>query len=438
MKRRLNPLSIINRDRPSLVSGTALMAGTLLFSAGSLASIDDATVQKLIAQVEMLNARVQELESADETLRTENVALREATTENAKVAQESAKASAGLSEKLAWAERIKLKGDFRYRYENIDDDTKDDDRDRQRIRARIEANSQVTDTWKVGFGLASGGEDPVSTNQTLGDGGSTKGINLDLAYFDWTGLENTHVLGGKYKNPFYRPAKNALIWDGDYRPEGIAFQYDNGFLFSNGAVMMLESDNDSGDEDTITSWGLQFGINTALSDTFQLITGVSYYNTPVSGEPLQFDPDDSFGNSTIVNADGDLEYAYDFESLELFAELRTTVADLPASVFVDWVENQDPDDDNTGWAIGAKLGKAKKRGTWQLGYTYQDLDADAVLGLTTDSDFGGGGTNVKGSLIKAAYALDTNVSFAVAYFINDKGDDETDYDRLQVDLKYKY
>ena len=437
MKRRLNPLSI-NRDRPSLVSGTALMAGTLLFSAGSLASIDDATVQKLIAQVEMLNARVQELESADETLRTENVALREATTENAKVAQESAKASAGLSEKLAWAERIKLKGDFRYRYENIDDDTKDEDRDRQRIRARIEANAKVTDTWKVGMGLATGSDDPVSSNQTLGQGGSSKPIELDLAYFDWTGLKNTHVIGGKYKNPFYKPAKNGLIWDGDYRPEGGAFKYDNGFFFSNGAIMMLESDNKGGSQDTITSWGLQVGIDTALGDNFQLITGMSYYDNPVSGEPLEFDKDDSYGNSTIVNADGELEYEYDYETVELFAELRTTIADLPASLFVDWVENQDPSDDNTGWAVGAKLGKAKKRGTWQLGYTYQDLDADAVLGLTTDSDFGGGGTNVKGSIIKAAYAIDTNVSFAVAYLINDKGDDETDYNRLQVDLKYKY
>ena len=90
--------------------------------------------------------------------------------------------------RLSWAEKIKWKGDFRYRYEDIEEDGKDD-RDRNRIRARPALVAKTSDTTEVGFGLATGGDDPVSTNQTLGGGGSTKDVRLDLAYATWTGLK---------------------------------------------------------------------------------------------------------------------------------------------------------------------------------------------------------------------------------------------------------
>ena len=42
-----------------------------------------------------------------------------------------------------------------------------------RIRARTELSARINDAVTVGFGLATGGDDPVSTNQTLGDGDVT-------------------------------------------------------------------------------------------------------------------------------------------------------------------------------------------------------------------------------------------------------------------------
>ena len=402
----------------------AIALSIAMGSAQAAVNLDEAALQRLIGQVETLTNRVSQLEKADKELREENVALREV-----------ANSSIGkVNEKLAWAEKVKIGGDFRYRYENIDDENKDSDRNRSRVRARIVAEAQVADDWKVGLGLASGGDDPLSTNQSLGDGGSSKGINIDLAYFDWSGLENTNIIGGKFKNPFYTPAKNSLIWDGDYRPEGLAVKYDNGTVFANAAYLYLESDDKAGDQDEESYWGAQFGFTTALSDAAQLIVGTSYFHIPVSGSQPFFDATDSFGNT--LDVDG--LYLNDYEELEVFAELHTMVGGLPASMFVDWVQNQDADDNDTGWSVGAQLGKAKKPGSWQLAYIYQDLEADAVLGLTTDSDFAGGGTGSKGHIVKGAYALDKNTSLAVTYFMNDKGALETDYDRLQVDLRFKY
>ena len=409
----------------------ALSAALLLLVSNTHAGedIDQETIQKLITELGALTTRVKQLERSDQQLRSENIALRK----SVRVAEQH---KSGASEKLAWAERLNIKGDFRYRYENIDNETKDNDRNRSRIRARVEAQAQVADDWKVGFGLASGSDDPVSSNQSLGGGGSSKGINLDLAYFDWSGIDNTHVIGGKFKTPFYRPAKNALLWDGDYRPEGLAVQYSNGAVFANGAFLYLESDDKAGSQDAESFWGAQLGFNTALGETVELIAGASYYHIPVAGSKPFFD-DDSFGNTLVMDG-ADMVYDNDYDELELFAEVITSLANMPASVFVDWVQNQDASEDDTGWSVGAKLGKAKAPGSWQLAYIYQDLEADAVFGLTTDSDFGGGGTNSKGHIIKGAYALDKNVSVALSYFINEAGDLETDYDRLQMDLKLKY
>lgn len=95
------------------------------------------------------------------------------------------------------------KGDFRYRYENFDVEGKDN-RNRNRVRARAALITQVTPTIKVGLGQASGGDDPVSTNQALGGGGSTKDLRLDMAYFDWNILKDTHVHGGKFSNHIHK------------------------------------------------------------------------------------------------------------------------------------------------------------------------------------------------------------------------------------------
>ncbi len=415
----------VAKNRSSRSARGALLVSLMAITSSAFAAVDDTTVQRLIQQVEALTARVNQLEQSDQELRERNAELAKA-----------ASLPAAPNEKLVWAERIQVNGDFRYRYENIDDADNDKDRNRSRMRARIEAQAQVNEDWKVGFGLASGSDDPVSSNQTFGNGGSSKGINLDLAYFDWSGLANTHVLGGKFKTPFYKPGGHALLWDDDYRPEGLAANYANGAFFANGAFLYLESDDKAGKQNAESIWGTQVGLHTALSDSTRLIVGLGYYDIPVAGAK-PFYSSSSFGNTLV--ADGpDMVYQHNYEELEAFAELTFTLAGLPASLFADWVQNQDASNNDTGWAAGGTLGKAKNPGSWELGYAYQDLEADAVFALITDSDFGDGGTNNKGHLLKGAYALDNNVSLALTYFINEKGDLETDYDRLQMDIKFKY
>jgi hypothetical protein len=48
--------------------------------------------------------------------------------------------------------------------------------------------------------------------------------------------------------------------------------------------------------------------------------------------------------------------------------------------------------------MGIRAGTAAfdKRGDWQVGMNYKHIESDAVIDGFTDSDFGGGGTNMKG------------------------------------------
>jgi hypothetical protein len=181
------------------------------------ATVSDQQFADLRAQFSALADRLNSLEAENTKLRQQNQGtIREVNIGKQQLA--SLQASDASSD---WTDTIKLKGDFRYRYENIDEQGKDE-RDRNRIRARAALIAQLPDDIEVGLGVASGGDDPVSTNQTLGGGGSTKDIRLNLAYANWRAMEGLNLIGGKYKNIWYRPQKSGLIFDGDFNPEGVA------------------------------------------------------------------------------------------------------------------------------------------------------------------------------------------------------------------------
>jgi hypothetical protein len=411
---------------------SALTLSPVTFAAGGMQ--DTPVSVSAITADQLANANVDDLKKIILALshRVENMETQ--TTEIRGIATAKSKGD--------WAERIKWHGDFRYRFETIDNDRTDEDRNRNRVRARIGMTAQVTDDVKAGVALASGSDDPVSSNQSLGGYGTSKGINLDMAFIDWKFAENLHLVAGKTKNPFYKVGKNGLVWDGDYRPEGAHVTYDNGTIWATAAYHFLESDNKGGSKDVEEMAGVQVGYKGQIADNMKVKVGASYFYIPVEGSKNAaqiFDGDDDpggFGNTLM----GDV-YEYDYETVELFAELNTKIADVKTTFFADYVKNSDADED-TGFSLGFKLGKAKNKGDWQFGYTYQDLEADAVFAAFTDSNFGGGGTDVKGHKFNTAYAFSKNTSLSITYFDNEYGEhtrsEELDFDRLQVDIKTKF
>ena len=415
----------------------ALAVSLALASSNAAAAISDSEFKALQAQLAALAERMNALEAENAELkRKNNETLHEVSLGKQQVAalQKSSKAA-------SWTDTIKLKGDFRYRYENIDEENKDD-RDRNRIRARAALEATLPDNVKVGLGVASGGDDPVSTNQTLGGGGSTKDIRLDLAYANWEALEGLNIVGGKFKNIWHRPGKNGLMFDGDFNPEGVGLTYRKDWFFANAGGTWLESDT-RGSNDSY-SWGAQLGFNAQLGPA-KVKGGGGYYNFDTEGNQVfHGDDDDFFGNSFECTDPTSLDscvYIYDYNIVQAFAEVSMNVGEMPVSLFADYVVNDDADDDDTGYAVGVKLGQAKGANTWQVGYTYQDLERDAVLGLLTDSDFGGGGTDAKGHVFRGSYALNKKWKVGFTYFLNEIDENigfERDYDRIMIDTQFKY
>ena len=421
---------------------TIAICTLLLLSPVVAQAATDEDFAAMRAHMMALSERLDRLEAENRALTTANAELVKSGAETAvAVAAVSEKAdtiAAGVEEQVAkssWTETIRWKGDFRYRYESFDIENRPN-RDRNRIRARAALIADVTPTIQVGLGLASGGDDPVSSNQTLGGGGSTKDLRIDLAYFDWDGLKDTHVYGGKFSNYVHRAGKNALMWDGDWRPEGTGIKWDNGKFFANGLGTWIESDSN---KEQSFAYLTQLGIKLPIGDNFKLTTGLGYHVFNTAGNGSYFgDDDDFFGNSFDPITE---TYLYDYEELEFFADLGFEMFGHPALLFGNYVQNQAVDDNDTAWAVGFKYGSARNKGEWQFGYVYQRLEADAVLGLLTDSDFGGGGTDSKGSIIKGSYAIHKNFNANLTYFINDVGlnlEDPIDFKRLQLDLSFKY
>ncbi len=414
----------------------------LMLSPVATQAASDEELSEMRALLMALSERLDTLEAENRALAAANAELKQGNEETAvSVAAVSEKTDAVAAEvkeqtaKSSWTDTLRWSGDFRYRYETFDVENKPD-RNRNRIRARAALIADVTPNVEVGLGLASGGDDPVSSNQTLGGGGSTKDLRIDLAYFDWDGLKDTNVYGGKFKNYIHRSGKNALLWDGDWRPEGTGIKWSNGKFFANGLGTWIESDTNKGES---FAYLTQLGVRLPIGDSMKLTTGIGYHKFDTAGNGSYFgDDDDFFGNSfdPVTNT-----YIYDYEELEFFADLDFELFGHPAQVFGNYVQNQDADEHDTAYALGFKYGSAKNKGEWQFGYVYQKLEADAVLGLLTDSDFGGGGTDSKGSIIKGSYAFVKNVNANLTYFINDvglKSGDPIDFKRLQLDLSFKY
>ncbi len=361
-----------------------------------------------------------------------------------------------------WWETIKMNGDLRYRHEMIDAEGKDA-RYRHRIRARIGITGEVSPYTTVGFQLATGSDDPVSTNQTLDNAFSTKQVGIDLAYFEayHDATPGLTIAGGKFKNPFFRPGSSQLVWDSDWNPEGGAVTYkcdmDQLSIMLIGSGLWID-ERSSGDDSYIAAGQAvgRFHFNEKKSS---LAFGGGYFNyANTEGFDVFYNPMKSKGNSgspvvdtsAVVDTLGNISIAYDttsykyatdFDCFELFVEAKTEFNEIPVTVMVDYVSNVAADSLGSGWLVGFKAGKAKKPGSWEARYTYRNLEKDAVVGIFTHSDFGGGGTDAKGHEIGGAVQLAANTALKVTCYITEIGlqEDETEnLKKLQLDLQLKF
>jgi len=468
----------------------ALTMAAVQASAAPGTAATKAEIQAMQAQMEALAARLGKLEAANTALQAENSQLksaverRDAETDYLKsqakeLREEGAIASNELGKLKGadWASKIKFKGDFRMRDENIEtqrvvvpttgplprlpvvEDAAD--RNRARFRARFGFDATVTDTVKATFRLASGDGDPRSTNQTLTNIASPKQIWIDQVYTDWTFMNGGNFVLGKQPLPFFRPG-GSLFYDGDFNPEGAAVKLDRGMFFGSGYWWWLQENynaSPTGNNQDANLWGLQGGMKFALFGGETKLAAMYYSCGSCENNNAFWNAapgvNNSFGNTTIVQSGSGatlvnvLKYGYDV--FELAAQMDLTVFNMPLALWVDWAQNMASDVEyDTAYNVGFTLNKASNPGTWEFSTMYQEIDKDALYAQMIDSDFGGGNTDSSGWVFKAGYAPVRNITLNATYFLNEINKDVSpsttpantftglDYDRWQLDVNYKF
>lgn len=158
----------------------------------------------------------------------------------------------------SWVDRIKIDGDFRFRFQADRPDRSNaqpsdylqsegdnlgttraadfgafaslnnpvatgstlDKRDRERLRLRLGVSAKVTDEVGVGVRLATGnGNDRVSTNQTLGQNFNKYPLLVDRAYVRVDPADWLSVQAGRLPNPWF---STDMVWNENLNFEGLA------------------------------------------------------------------------------------------------------------------------------------------------------------------------------------------------------------------------
>jgi len=316
------------------------------------------------------------------------------------------------AKKSDWSEKIKIKGDLRYRYEYIGVEN-EKDVNRQRIRARLGAYADVNDFTTAGLRIATR-QDANSGNETIGDEFEGKDVFLDLAYMTLAPQDGKYGAAtlGKMKYPW--KVVTDLIWDSDVNPEGIAYTYstqvDETGIFGSVGYFKVDDDSSTEDFDLVSA---QAGIVQPLGEKSKLTAGGSlfaYNNAIVFGAPV------------------------DYEIVQLFGEVSfKDVLPVAFKLYGDYVNNTEENNDNQGYCAGIKFGDAKK-GKWEAKVGYRRLEEFAAFDPFADSDFAGGGTDVEGARLKAAYNIGKHLQAGLTYIDGERITSGTDVNTLHLDL----
>jgi len=450
------------------VLGTAVAATLALAAPQAFAEAKGAAtkaeVQAVQAQMEALVERLNKLEAANATLQSENAELkavaerRDAETDYLKAQTKELREEAAVASNEAakvkgadWATKIKARGDLRYRHEQISPErvangqsADAEDRYRHRIRARLGFDAKVTDNVNATLLLATGSDDPRSSNQTLGTSGTRKSIGLDMAYADWKFMEGGNLVLGKQPFPFFRPGQS-LFFDGDYNPEGGAVKFDRGMFFGSAYGWWLEerySADPAGQNADTGLFGAQAGVRLPLFGG-ETVLAAQYYECGACQNRSPLYANNANGNTTFQVAPSPTNnLLYGYEVLELSGQVGMTAFNMPLTLWANYAQNMASGvEHDTAYGGGVVLGKASNPKTWEAGLLYQSIDKDALFGQLVDSDFGDGRTDTDGWVLKGGYAPVKNFTVNATYFINTLNKDvgtELDYSRLQLDLNYKF
>jgi hypothetical protein len=315
------------------------------------------------------------------------------------------------------ASRFKVSGDFRLRQESsfkLDDQPS---RSRQRARFRVGATYQATDEVTAGVRLVTGARtDAQSPHVTLGEVFHKFESNLDRVFLNYKpkGVPGLSLTGGKFAHTFWQnPVYGELVWDADVQPEGISLNYSRPgsgaierYDFTAGEYVLLEQARSDS-----RAFVAQASVHGKIGQNLKPSLALGYYRYgDLAPNGSQAVVSESSGNAT-VGAGANLNFASRFSILNPIAALRFEGGRQPIVLSAEYIKNLRANiNDDQGWAVGAAIGAARKRGDWRAYYQLQKVEQDAVLSVVSQDDFLFS-TNHRSHLLGANYMVRDNLGF---------------------------
>jgi hypothetical protein len=371
--------------------------------------------------------------------------------------------------------QLEFFGDARLRYEFREGQTTDGDsltRERFRYRLRFGLKGDFKEDFYYGLRLETSAS-PRSTNVTIGDEAApfakgSDGIHVGQIYLGWRATDWLALEGGRLPNPL---VTTHLVWDSDINPEGLAqkFRYSSGDfdLFATLGQFVYDDVNPENPigpggtrSDTfLLAWQLggkyQFNekMSLQIAPTLYNYTGTGDYGGPfgaastVDGRPV--------ANVTGIN---------DLLVLEVPVEFAFRAGHLPLRAFGDFAINlqgagrarragfPSETDDNKAYLVGLGIGRASKKGAWEMRAMWQHSELFALDANLVDTDLIDSRLNLEGFAVAVSYAVMDNIVSTISYVradrINNKlptlgaGDIPLsamkDYQLLQLDLNWRF
>jgi hypothetical protein len=366
-----------------------------------------------------------------------------------------------------------------------------DGRFRSRVRGRLAVDAKVSDSVQAGLRFVTGDvADPTSTNETLSPNFDKVNVNLDRAFIKVTPfresplLRNTSAIAGKFDNPFFA---TEIMWDRDVQFDGAALttdialgdHYSAPHVF--GTIGAFPLDEFSTKTEDKVLYAVQVGGSIQPTERMKFRAAAAYYyfdNVQGRFNTLGLRDNDEttprrvqYGNS-LFNVRNDntvpntvlfgLASGYEVAALTARAEFKLTDA-LTLAFDAEGLVNTAFDKNtlttvygvpassgDTAWHIRGTIGSPKidVRGDWQFSAGYRHIEADATLDLFTDSDFGLGGTDQEGFVIRGSVGLSERLALEASWFsartidlldpLTGARADSIDSDTAQLDLIVKF
>lgn len=336
-----------------------------------------------------------------------------------------------------------------------------EDSNRARVRARIGVEADVASNVTASIGIATGATTgPTSTNQTLGQNGYFNKYNLvlDRAAIKIEPARWLSTTAGRMRNPF---VGTDLLWADDLNVDGVAVTLQPRWSTTSGAFLTAgwfplspSTPKQSRGRSLLgvqTGFDWQFGekdnrlkIAAALYDfrgvegiaetepTYKTVADYVVRSEYAAGYRQRGNTLFRINAPTSVDASTNWGLASRFRELDLTATLDVAQFDpMHVVVTADVVKNLGYKIGDIKQRTGATLVDGKsmgylaklqvgdrttfKKGQWNAFLGYRYLGSDAVVDAFTNSDFGLGGTNSKGTMVGVNYAVSNNTSLSARW-----------------------